>query len=459
MPAETPGSSGYPRPAYAWYVVVVLLLAYILAFVDREVIAQLVPDIKKSFGISDTEMSLILGGAFAIFYTFCGTLIAWLADRGNRRWLIFAGVLLWSVMTCACGLATTYTQLFFARVGVGAGEGALNPPALSLLKDYFPKEQIGRAIGLYTAGVSSGSGLAFIIGGSLYPILAARGPHALPIVGTLDPWQQMFIYVGLPGLIVAALILTIREPVRRDANGAPIDLATVRAGVAPIWDVLRYIFSRWRTYLVLFLSLSVLAIMAYGIGLWIPAFLQRSYGLSTAEVGHYIQLRGVVAIVFGLIGVIGGGWLCDILQRKYDDGYVRVCLLAYIFMAIGYSTFSLMPTPGLAIAMLIPATLGAAAPTAAGAAAVIAIAPPNMRAQITALYYLVLNVVGLFVGPTAVGLLTNYYFRDESQIRYSLAIVAAVAATAGTLGLLYNLKHFRTAVVEVRSWHRPAQGL
>ncbi len=437
----------YPRPAYAWYVVVVLLLAYILAFVDREIIAQLVPAIKKSLVVSDTQMSLILGGAFAIFYCFCGIPLAWLADRGNRRWLIFGGVTLWSLMTCACGLAGSYTQLFLARVGVGAGEGALNPPALSLLKDYFPKEKLGRAIGLYTAGVSSGSGLAFIIGGMLYPVVVARGPQTWPMVGTLEPWQQMFIYVGLPGLMIAALILTIREPVRRESLNP-----AVRIAAASTWQVLAFLFKRWRSFIVLFFALSVLAIMAYGIGLWIPAFLGRSYGLSDAQVGHYIQLRGVVAIIFGMIGVVGGGWLCDVFQRRFDDGYVRVCLIAFVFMGIGYGTFTLMPTPELAILMLIPATLGAAAPTAAGAAAVISIAPPHMRAQITALYYLVLNFVGLFVGPTAIALVTDYYFKDESKIRYSMWIVATLFSIIGILLLLYNRRHFRTAVQEARSW-------
>ena len=220
--AVTAESVPYPRPAYAWYVVVVLLLAYVLAFVDREVIAQLVPDIKRSLGISDTKMSLLLGGAFALFYTFFGVLIAYAADRGNRRWIIFTGVVVWSVMTMGCGLASTFVGLFIARVGVGAGEGALNPSALPLLKDYFPPDRIGRAIGLYTAGVSSGSGLAFVIGGSVYPSLQARGPVVWPIVGLVEPWQQMFIWVGMPGVLIALLVLTIREPVRREIGRAHV---------------------------------------------------------------------------------------------------------------------------------------------------------------------------------------------------------------------------------------------
>jgi MFS family permease len=446
-PAALPADVPYPRPAYAWYVVVILLLAYILAFVDREVIALLVPDIKRSLQLSDTKMSFLLGGAFAVFYTLFGVIIAWLADRGNRRWLIFAGVTVWSVMTMACGVSTTYPALFLSRVGVGAGEAALNPSALSLLKDYFPPDRIGRAIGLYTAGVSSGSGLAFIIGGTIYPKIQAAGTVRWPLVGLVEPWQQMFIWVGLPGIVIALLVLTIREPVRREY------LRTgVVAAASPVWVTMRFLVKRWRAFIVLFLALSSLAIMAYGIGFWIPAFLSRTYDLSPEEYGSLLRWRGLVNIVFGLIGVTLGGWLCDVFQKRYDDGYIRVCLISFAIMAVGYCSFALMPTPELAILMLIPASIGAAAPTAAGAAAVVAIAPPNMRAQIVAFYYFTLNVVGLVVGPTSVALVTNYYFQDESQLRYSLATVAAVVVVVGTALLFYNRPHFRRSVAEARSW-------
>jgi MFS family permease len=447
-PATIPATeTPYPRPAYAWYVVVVLLLAYILAFIDREVIALLVPDIKRDLGISDTKMSFLLGGAFAVFYTFFGVLIAWFADRGNRRWLIFGGVMVWSVMTMLCGVAMSYPALFAARVGVGAGEAALNPPALSMLKDYFPPDRLGRAIGLYTAGVSSGSGLAFIIGGTIYPSVQAAGAAVWPIVGLVQPWQQMFIWVGLPGLVIALLITTIREPVRREfARTGIVATAT------PVWETMKFLGNRWRSFIVLFFALSVLAIMAYGIGFWIPEFLRRTYSLNPEELGSYIRWRGVIVITFGLIGVIGGGWLCDLLQKKYDDGYIRVCLISFVFMAIGYCTFALMPTPTMAIVMLIPASLGAAAPTAAGAAAVVAIAPPTMRAQITAFYYFTLNVVGFFVGPTAVALVTDYYFADEAQLRYSLTAVATTFSAIGFALLIFNRKYFAQSIREARSW-------
>ncbi|MFZ9479738.1 MAG: spinster family MFS transporter [Steroidobacteraceae bacterium] len=447
MSSPTPQHIPYPNPVYAWYVVVVLLLAYILAFVDREIIALLVPDIKASLQISDTQMSFLLGGAFAVFYTFFGVMIAWFADRGNRRWLIFAGVTFWSIMTAACGFSTSYAALFLARVGVGAGESALNPSALSMLKDYFPPDRIGRAVGLYTAGVSSGSGIAFIFGGALYPKLKEAGPVELPLLGWHEPWQLMFIYVGLPGLLIALLVLTIREPIRREFL-----LTGRKPEASPVLQTMRYLIDRWRAFLVLFFALSGLAIMAYGIGFWIPEFLRRSYNLSPQELGYWIQWRGVITIAFGLIGVLIGGWMCDYFQKRYEDGYVRVCLVSFIVMAFGYCLFTLMPTPLLAVLFLIPATLGAAAPTAAGAAAVVSIAPPTMRAQCVAFYYFILNAVGFFVGPTAVALVTDFYFADESQLRYSMFVVAAAVSVIGTWLLLYNLPHFRAAAREAKQW-------
>jgi len=438
--------ASYPRPAYAWYVVVVLLLAYILAFVDREVMSLLVKSIEASLRLSDTQMSLLLGGAFALLYTLLGIPIAWLADHFSRRWIVFAGVGLWSFMTCLCGFATSYWPLFAARVGVGVGEASLNPSALSLLKDYFPPSRIGLAIGLYTAGVSSGGGLANVIGGALYPALSAAGPRTFPLLGSLAPWQEMFVLVGTPGFLVTLLLLSIREPVRRGiARAEPRVRSALLAGVA-------FAFARWRTYIVLFLANSVLAILAYGIGFWIPEFLRRTYHLDDAAYGHFVQIRGFVTIGAGLAGVLFGGWLCDRLRQRYDDGYVRVCLIGFVFIAIGYCSFSLMPTPGLALLMLVPASFGAAVPTAAGVTAVVAIAPPALRAQLTACYYFVLNFVGLFVGPTSVALVTDYYFHDRAQLRYSLAIVSCVVTAAGIALLFYNLRYYRASVAEARSW-------
>ena len=426
--------------------VAVLLVAYILAFVDREVITLLVPGIKKSLSISDTGMSLILGASFALFYTLFGVLIAWFADNGNRRWIIFSGVAVWSVMTMACGTATSYLGLFAARVGVGAGEAALTPPALSLFKDYFPPHRLGRAIGLYSAGVSCGGGLAYIIGGTVYPAVLAAGAGYWPVVGMVEPWQKMFILVGLPGIALALLILTIREPARRE-----FVLTGIRARAAPIGTTLRYVFQQRRTYIVFYLGISVLGVMAYGVGFWIPELLRRTYHLDPAELGKFIRLRGYIVIPFGLLGGVAGGWLADYWQRRYDDGYLRVCIFSYVLLGMGYVGLCFMPSPGLALLWLIPGTLGGAMPTAAGSAAIVAIAPPQMRAQITALYYFSISFIGLCIGTPSVGVLTDYVFRDEAELRYSLAIVAGVAALGGIVLLNYNRRAFRSRIAEARS--------
>jgi MFS family permease len=452
-PPLTPGGP-YPAAAYAWYVVAILLLAYILAFVDREVMSLLVKSIETSLDISDTQMSLLLGGAFALLYTLLGVPIAWLADHFNRRWIVFTGVGLWSLMTCLCGFATGYWTLFAARVGVGVGEASLNPSALSLLKDYFPPARMGLAIGLYTAGVSSGSGIASVLGGALYPGLATAGPRSFPFIGTLAPWQQMFVLVGAPGFLVTILLLTVREPLRRglgSAAGVPRALPG-RSTRTPLFAGVHFALVRWRTYLVLFLANSVLAILAYGIGFWIPEFLRRTWHLDAQAYGHFVQIRGYVTIGAGLAGVLVGGWLCDRFRQRYADGYVRVCLIGFGFMTCGYCTFALMPTPQLSLLMLVPATFGAAVPTAAGVAAVVAIAPPTLRAQLTACYYFTLNFVGLFVGPTAVALVTDYYFHDPAQLRWSLTVVAALSTAAGIALLFYNLKHYRASAAEAREW-------
>lgn len=435
----------YPRPAYAWYVVSVLLLAYILAFIDREIIAILVHDIEATLQISDTQMSFLLGGAFAIFYTFCGAGIAWLADRGNRRLLIIAGVSIWSVMTCACGMVTGYWPLFLARVGVGAGEGALNPPGLSLLKDYFPPDRIGRALGLYSAGISAGAGIAYILGGTLYPMLKAAGTRSYPLVGTLEPWQQMFFVVGLPGILVVLLLTTIREPVRRETLGRSRPIAP-----ASLLQTLQFVGTRWRAFVVLFLAMSVLSILAYGVGFWIPESLRRSYQLNDVDYGHWVKMRGVVTIAFGFIGVIAGGWLSDAQQKHHDDGYLRVCILAFLFMAVGYIGFTMMPTPGSAVGILALGFIGGGASTAAGSAAIVSLAPPQMRAQIVALYYFTLNFIGFMIGPTSVALLTDHVFHDRNMLRWSLAIVSAVSLSLGLFALLWNRPYFRAAIVESR---------
>ncbi|MEO8453216.1 MAG: MFS transporter, partial [Gemmatimonadota bacterium] len=206
-----------PVPARSrapWYLLGVLTLAYTFSFIDRQILNLLVAPIRRDLALTDFDMSLLQGFAFAIFYTLLGIPLGRLADRTDRRRLVAAGIALWSIMTVVCGAARTYGQLFVARIGVGVGEAALSPAAYSLIADSFPRERLGRAASIYNFGVHFGSALALIVGGAIVQQVSGPGLIDLPLIGQIHRWQIVFWAVGLPGLLVALLALTIREPAR-----------------------------------------------------------------------------------------------------------------------------------------------------------------------------------------------------------------------------------------------------
>jgi MFS family permease len=432
------------RPIYSWYVVSVLTIAYILSFIDRQIITLLIGPIKQDLGLTDTQMSYLIGLSFAIFYTVFGFIIALAADRFNRRNIITAGIVIWSLMTAACGLARGYGQLFFARMGVGFGEGALSPAALSIISDYFPREKLARAISVYSMGIAVGSGIALLVGGSIIEFVSSVAMVTLPIVGELRPWQAAFVIVALPGIPVALLMFTVREPARRGRIAGSV--------TGPAWSLgpaASHFRQHWQTYGGIYLGMSVMTIMAYGVGGWIPEHFRRSYGWG---IGQISLGYGLILIVFGPIGALLGGWMADRFYRKHDDGYLRAGLVGLALLVPGYSLFALMPSPWLSLLLLIPATLGGAIPTTVAAASLMQVTPNEMRAKASALYYFVISIVGLGLGPTSVALLTDFYFGDEARLRHSLAIVATVAGLAATAVLLWVRPHFRGSVGAARAW-------
>lgn len=439
----------FPRPAYAWYVVVVLTMGYIFSFLDRQILALLIEPIRETLDISDTQISLLLGLAFGIFYTLLGIPIGRLADRRSRRAIIATGITIWCLMTAACGLARNFGQLFLARIGVGVGEAALNPSAFSLISDYFPRERRGRAISFYNMGVSLGAGLAMIVGGQVIAYAFDAPPVTLPIVGELYAWQTVFIAVGLPGLLIAALMVTVREPKRRDKLRVTADSGTISEDVS-VKETVRFLAKRWRTYGTHFLGMSVVTILGYGFLFWIPTMFVRTWGWSIPEVS---LAYGTVVLIVGPLGVNFGGWCADRMYANgYRDAHMRMTLIGSILLVVSSALVPLMPTPELAIAMLIPATIGGAIPTATGAAALMMIAPNQLRAQTTAVYYFAINVLGLTIGSTAIALVTDYVFGDDAALRYSITIVSLGGGIFAIGFLVANLKHYRTSVIEADQW-------
>jgi MFS family permease len=421
----------YPSAPRAWWAVVLLLVLYVLSFVDRQVISLMIDPIKKDLGIGDLGASLLTGFAFATFYTLFGIPIARLADTRSRRLIIAAGLAIWSVMTAACGLARSFTALFLARMGVGIGEAALSPSAYSAIADSFPPQRRSTAMGVYSVGSYLGSGLAFLLGGHLIAFLGEHRAHEVPLFGTLAPWKLVFLLVGLPGLLFVPLLWTIREPPRRGEASAE---ATSFAGT------LRHLRAHRGAYLSHNLGFALLAFSGYGASAWTPAFLQRDHGMSIADSG--IALGWIMAIA-GTAGIVFGGWLADALaKRGRRDATMRVGLIAALVWIPAGVLYPIVADKGLALALMVPALFTSGMPWGAAAAAVQEMTPGPMRAQATAVYLFVISFIGLGIGPSAVAFLTERVFRDEAAVGASLAWVGLAAHLLAAAVLASGLRAF-----------------
>ena len=425
-----------PRPggAYAWYVVAVLLLAYTLSFIDRMMLSLLVGPIRADLRISDTQMSLLMGFAFAIFYSLLGVPLGWVADHRSRRALISVGVAAWSVMTACCGLAQGYGALFLSRIGVGVGEATLSPGAYSMLGDYFPRDKLGRAMAVYSIGVPLGSGIALIAGSLVVKWVTAGGAQAVAGLGGLAPWRLAFVLVAAPGLLVAALVaLTVREP-RRSGLLKGGDHA----------EFMTFLSAHRSALGAHFVGMSLVALVMYGAMAWIPQFLHRTYGMAVGEAGLWF---GGATAICGAGGLLLGGWLGDRLYRRgYKDAHLRVIRLNAIILLPLFVGMALAPRADLALGLMaLGMLLGTIHGGVAGAALQL-IAPNRLRARVVALYFLVANLVGLGLGPTAIAFVTEAVFGREDALRFGLAVVTAVALPLAALVLTLGLKPFARAV-------------
>lgn len=439
------GGDAYPPTAYGWYVVGVLTVTYTVSFIDRQIMALMIEPIRRDLGITDTQVSLLIGLAFAVFYTLLGVPIARLADRYSRRAIIAAGVTVWCLMTAACGLARNYAQLFLARVGVGVGEAALSPSALSMMSDYFPKKTRGRAVAVYNTGISLGTGLAMIVGGQVVAHVMQAPPVRLPGIGELFAWQTVFLIVGLPGLVMAVLMATVKEPARRERLRTADPVSHL-----PLAAVAEFLGQRRRMYGSHFLGMSTVAILAYGLYAWIPTMFIRTWDWSIRDIG---LAYGIVTLVAGPLAAVLAAWLGEKLTaRGRQDAQMRAALISIGLGIAGAIAAALAPNPWIAVLLLLPASIGTTAATASGLSALMTVTPNQMRAQASALYYLVVNVFGLTVGPTGIAIFTDYVFRDTAALRYSIACVAVLAGIAAAIFLSYNLRQYRASYLESLAW-------
>jgi MFS family permease len=432
MIANTPSSSDWSNLRYAWFVVVVLMSLYIFSFIDRMIIALLVAPIKADLNLTDTDIGLLHGLAFALFYTFVGVFIARLADNWNRTKLIAIGVLVWGLATAACGLAGSFATLFAARVLVGVGEATLSPAAYSLISDYFPPQKRARAMSVYTSGIYFGVGAAMVFGGLVIGMVGSAGGIDLPVVGTVQPWQAVFFAVGLPGVVFFLIVrLFVREPVRREVSETPPTFAAFRA----------YFMTRRKLYLSHYLGFAFMVLYSYSFSAWTPAVITRSYGLTSAEAGLWL---GLVILLSAPSGIMVGSVLSQRLQRKFGKGAaLRVGVLAAMAGIVPAVLFPLAPSAGLALFLMGVTQFMISLPFGVAPAALHEVTPNQFRGQVIAIYLFFINIIGLGTGPMIVGLITDYGFRDETAVGYSLLIMALVFMPLSGLILSRSAKRFR----------------
>lgn len=439
--AITSETSSQNSAVYIWYVVCVLMVAYVFSFIDRQIFSMVVEPLKLDLHINDSKVSYLQGLSFAVFYTFFGILIGRLVDVYSRRTIIVIGLLLWSLFTTGCGVASTYWQMLALRMGVGVGEAALSPAAYSLVADYVPPRRMSVAISIYCAGIYIGSGLSFLLGGLIRSYTATQSAMILPLAGAIHPWQILFFVVGLPGILLAPLLYTIREPKTRGGSFHPS---------VPIRQVFSYIFTNWRTFLSHNAGFGLLSLVSYASGAWVPSFYVRTYHWNIARVGW---VYGCTVMVFGSLGIIGAGRVADYLRaRGRANANIYVGLwIGLIWIPIHFLML-LAPSAIWATVWLVPACLLAAAPFGVAPAAIQQMMPPNMRGQASAVYLFILNLIGLGLGPSAVAWFTDHVFHRADALRYSMLIVSTAACILSVTLLWSCLKAFLTSLGRLQAY-------
>jgi MFS family permease len=420
---QVPSDPPYAKPAYAWFVVAVLLVCYILALLDRQILSLMIQPMRADLKITDTEISLLAGFAFVLFYCTAGVVLGGLADRHNRRNMIIVGMLLWCGATAACGLSRTYGQLFISRMLVGFGEGTLGPCAYSLIADYFAPTQRARATGVYTTGIFMGTGVGMMFGGAAIAATAHVSHVELPFVGPLRGWQLAFLLAAVPGVMVAFVLLFIKEPLRRDRQL----LAGTRGSTTA------FLRDNARVLLPILTGFSINGLVNYGVTTWIPTMFVRRFGWTGAEIGG---LYGLILLSVGSLGVIAGGWWAsrsnveDRASRALRIGKRAFLICIPLLLVAGLAPTALVSLIGvtaLAFVVGIPAGL---APVA-----LYEVTPNEFRGFIIALYLLTATLLGLGIGVTLIAGTNDFVFHDDQAIGKSLAIVLVAAAALGAMFL------------------------
>ncbi|MEE4202432.1 MAG: MFS transporter [Halieaceae bacterium] len=408
MSSETPT---HDSPRYRWFVLLMLTVVYTFNFIDRQILVILQEPIKAELGLSDAQLGLLTGFSFALVYVTAGIPIAWLADRSNRRNIVAVSLAVWSGMTAISGLVQNFGQLLAARVGVGVGEAGGSPPAHSIISDYFPLEQRGTALSIYSSGIYIGILFGFAAGGWMAEAFG---------------WRQAFFVIGLPGVVFAVLLaLFVREPIRGRWDDGKVP---TKASLGETMAVLRQRPAFWS----IALGCAFTSFVAYGNGNFFPSYLIRNHGMSIAEVGAVL---GLISGLAGALGMFLGGFLSDRFGKADKRWYLWIPMLGCLVSTIPALYTLLGNDKTWIIVALVPANILSTMYLGPSIAMCQTLVTPGMRAMASAVMFFVLNMIGLGLGPLLVGLLSDLYqpVFDEQNLRYAMLTTLAIGTVLGPL--------------------------
>jgi MFS family permease len=384
--------------------------------IDRVIISFMITPIKQSFQVSDAALAVLAGIAFTLFYTVIGLPIGRLADHYSRRWIVVAGITLWSLATIVCGFVRSYEELFFSRIVVGVGEATLGPAAYSLIADYFPDRKRTLAFSIYSMGITIGTGLATLIAGTVVSLAA-------------ESWQQVFVIVGAPGLLVAMIAMTIVEPQRQQLD-IQVDLKTSwRNGIKPVW----------RLVVCFTVGFGLFSIFNQGVGFWLPEMIVRAFGWSKAHIG---QVQGASIAFGGTLGLICGARLTAWFEHRGAASAslltMSVCAAGLLLSATVMIICSLFDQSGImTVWMFVPVMLFGFAPYGAATSGLQRIVPPYLRGQMGALFLFTINLIGGGIGPILVAVLQEAI----SVLLHSIALAIPSKGVSFLMHYAYSLRH------------------
>lgn len=434
--AAAPVSAPLPPRKDAYYSLFAITIVVMFTVLDRTILSLLIEPVKDDFGISDTQAALLMGAAFSLPYGICAIIVGRWADHMNRRNIIAASCAFWSAATCACGMAQGFVSLLIARMGIGAGESGYGPAAWSIATDNWPREKVAFATGIMGIGATAGSGLAFLLGGTILLFVQGLDPYQVPLTNIIiRPWQWAFFIVGAPGMLWALVVMTTKEPPRRGL------IVGAKIAKVPMSETARWIADDWRVYLATVGGMAIKAMLLAGPLVWGATFIHREYGWDLAQVG---MVKGAITLIVSPLGLLAGAKVSEIWTKAgKHDANLRIVFYGLLATLPLHILAPLMPTAWGYLAVYSLAGFIGALGFGPSVAAFQLITPPRMRGQLGGLVQFCNNVIAFALSPLIVALFTDYLFHDEGSLKYSMVLNTIIMGGLAAIVIGQGLKPYK----------------